>query len=511
MPKNILIFSDGTGQSGGITFDEDRSNIYKLYRATRCGPDSCIHPDEQVAFYDPGLGSPADGGFMFGKIGRWMYNTVSQATGLGITANIIDCYAALIRLYCDGDRVFLFGFSRGAYTVRSLAAVIAKCGVPRHLPGAQPLRLDVAGSRKLATQAVKDVYQFCSSRPRKGPGSYRNFMLDTRSAIAERFRREHGSCDPNNSGKANVYPYFVGVFDTVAALGRPAAVALLIGAAVAIIAVLSFFASQFSGLAQLSYYRWLGLLTFWNIFGTLVGAGLVAGAVAYVRNYLKFDFRAPGYSWLKGLATFHIAPPKHKFTEYSLDPNVDYAKHAISIDEDRKDFKRVPWNPDISRQDTRDQSGNIRFEQVWFAGVHADIGGGYPENESRLSDVTLQWMLAAASILPNGIKHNSEVLRLYPDPTGPQHDECKAGHWQRGTRTLPPADDGGPSRAVMHRSVYARMAAATVVQYDTLSAYRPDNVRNHIDLGSFWTGQPLSQEKWQAFADDVEARWQRRA
>lgn len=70
MAKNVLIFSDGTGMAGGITFDEDRTNIYKLYRGTRCGPDSCIHPDEQVAFYDPGLGSPADGGFIFGKSGR---------------------------------------------------------------------------------------------------------------------------------------------------------------------------------------------------------------------------------------------------------------------------------------------------------------------------------------------------------------------------------------------------------------------------------------------------------
>src|SRR3954464_8697251 len=85
MAKNILIFSDGTGQAGGIRFDENRTNIYKLYRATRCGPDSDIHPDDQVTFYDPGLGSPADGGFMFGKTGRWIYNIASQATGLGIT------------------------------------------------------------------------------------------------------------------------------------------------------------------------------------------------------------------------------------------------------------------------------------------------------------------------------------------------------------------------------------------------------------------------------------------
>jgi hypothetical protein len=96
-----------------------------------------------------------------------MYNIASQATGLGITANIIDCYAALIRLYRDDDRIFLFGFSRGAYTVRCLAAVMAKCGIPRCMPNGKSLPLDVKGSRKLATYAVKNVYQFCSSKPRK--------------------------------------------------------------------------------------------------------------------------------------------------------------------------------------------------------------------------------------------------------------------------------------------------------------------------------------------------------
>jgi uncharacterized protein (DUF2235 family) len=96
--KNVIIFSDGTGQAGGFRFDEDRSNIYKLYRAARCGPDSVVNPAEQVAFYDPGLGSQADGGHLMGKVARWIYNLVASATGFGITANIVDCYAALIRL-----------------------------------------------------------------------------------------------------------------------------------------------------------------------------------------------------------------------------------------------------------------------------------------------------------------------------------------------------------------------------------------------------------------------------
>src|SRR5437868_4000659 len=77
MPKNVVIFSDGTGQAGGFRFDENRSNIYKLYRATRVAPDSSIDPGEQVAFYDPGLGSQADGPHLYARFLRWIYNLVS--------------------------------------------------------------------------------------------------------------------------------------------------------------------------------------------------------------------------------------------------------------------------------------------------------------------------------------------------------------------------------------------------------------------------------------------------
>jgi uncharacterized protein (DUF2235 family) len=93
MGKNLVIFSDGTGQAGGFRFDEVRGNVYKMYRATRCGPDSLVDPREQLAFYDPGLGSQADGGHFMGRLLRWVHNTVAQATGFGITRNIIDCYA----------------------------------------------------------------------------------------------------------------------------------------------------------------------------------------------------------------------------------------------------------------------------------------------------------------------------------------------------------------------------------------------------------------------------------
>jgi uncharacterized protein (DUF2235 family) len=120
MSKNILIFSDGTGQAGGLFVDENRSNVYKLYRGTRVGPDSMIDPQRQLAFYDPGLGSNADGSQIKIGFARKVYNLISQGTGLGITRNIVDCYAAILSLWRPGDRIFLIGFSRGAYTVRCL-------------------------------------------------------------------------------------------------------------------------------------------------------------------------------------------------------------------------------------------------------------------------------------------------------------------------------------------------------------------------------------------------------
>ena len=70
MSRNILIFSDGTGQAGGLTPDQRISNVYKLYRAARVGPDSSINPAEQLAYYDAGLGSRPPGGGLFKTVVR---------------------------------------------------------------------------------------------------------------------------------------------------------------------------------------------------------------------------------------------------------------------------------------------------------------------------------------------------------------------------------------------------------------------------------------------------------
>jgi uncharacterized protein (DUF2235 family) len=474
-PKNVIIYSDGTGQAGGFRFDEKRSNIYKMYRATRCGPDSSIDPKTQVAFYDPGLGSQADGGHLAGRLARSIYNLVSQATGFGITANMIDCYAALIRLWRPGDRIYLFGFSRGAYTVRCLAGVIALCGIPTRMGPEEELRLDEASTRKLAAYAVKHVYQFTASRKKDDTNRYQRFLLETRSRIAGRFREDHTCSD---SEKANAYPYFIGVFDTVASLGSARKSALFSLAFFAVTGVLSTalsYLSLFPGAPVFGPF--LSHLTFWNVFAWLIGAALICIIAAFIYTHTKFDFNVRGYSLWQTLATFHFTQIWQRFYDHDLNENVGYAKHALSIDENRKDFAREPWGYSDLKHANPDAHGNLWFEQVWFAGNHSDIGGSYPENESRLSDITLRWMSECASAVPHGLQFDLQVLQVSPDPEGMQHDEVAAGlglltkffglTWTKKDRTLP-----GP-RAVIHSSVYKRFDFAEVQIYDRLKPYRP--------------------------------------
>jgi uncharacterized protein (DUF2235 family) len=451
--KNILIFSDGTGQAGGLLPDERRSNIYKLFRATRVGPDSSIDPAEQLAFYDPGLGTQALGTTTPVRVWRWIYNTVSQAMGLGLTANITDCYAAILTLWEPGDRIYLFGFSRGAYTVRCLGAVLGLCGVPTTMKDGTPLRRDPKSTRAIADEAVKKVYQHVSSPKDKA-------YLEQRKALAARFRAQHGS---DAGAKANAIPYFIGVFDTVAALGSYGLMAALAFGAVAVMAATA-------GLLSLLAYTF----SFW--FGLLVATAVVLGVIGFLKTYVKYAVGLEGYTFWE---TLHVTHLKMKFYDNQLNPDVLYAKHALSIDENRADFARVPW----TNEGMNNEGG--RFEQVWFAGNHSDVGGSYPENESRLSDIALQWMVEAAQAVPHGIRIDGDVLQLYPSSAGPQHDECKSGRfsrfWKKGRRDV-------PEDAVLHPSVKERFEQPAVLHYDEMKPYRPENLRRHQDVRQYYDG-----------------------
>jgi len=461
MPKNILIFSDGTGQAGGLLVDENRSNIYKLYRATRVGPDSTIDPARQVAFYDPGLGSQSDNGQI--KLGmiRKIWNLLGQGTGLGITSNIIDCYAAILTLWRPGDRIFLIGFSRGAYTVRCVGGVIAMCGVPTRMKGGGKLRYDPETIRAVASEAVKRVYRY-------GASIKDDPFRDLRAERAREFREAYASGDDVH---ANVYPYFIGVFDTVAALGVAPQVRVALGALGTLLT-----AAVAAGLAW-TLSHWALSFRFW--FTTWLGVGAAAVLAPYLITHLRFH---------PVLKRFYLADWSMKFYDNKLNRRVGFARHALSIDELRADFERVKW--DFDGDDRLRAEGEPEIlRQVWFAGNHSDIGGSYPENESRLSDHSLAWMLEQLREVPDPALIDEAVLRVYPASDGPQHDECRKGFpgiwkrlgfkWTARKRDIPP-------EAPLHPSVLERFATTEILDYDILAKYRPESLRQHASVRHFY-------------------------
>lgn len=457
LSKNILIFSDGTGQRSGLSFDESRSNIYKLYRATRCGPDSCINPTEQLAYYDPGIGTVPGGLGFFGAIVRWIHNKVSQATGLGLTHNISDCYSAILQLWEPGDRIFLFGFSRGAYTVRCLAAVLALCGVPTRMKDGKPFKRDAASTRKIAKEAVKGIYQHVSSPQDSG-------YVPQRDALGRRFRAQYASGDAE---KSNAYPHFIGVFDTVAALANYDSLAVI---AVALLVIIS----------AASAALWFFFSSFWFWFAIILGATACITLIAYAVTHIKVAFGLEGFPWWK---TLHFTAAKMKFYDRRLNTNVGWARHALSVDEHRADFDRVAWGGKTQQWRATKPGEPEWLEQWWFAGNHADIGGGYPENESRLSDIALDWMVGEAQQVPDGIKVDRSVLRLFPSSQGMQHDECRSLAFRyagRLTRTI-------ESDAMLHDSIFERFKLPSVLQYDEMKPYRPIGLREHHKLAQYYT------------------------
>jgi uncharacterized protein (DUF2235 family) len=202
MPRNIVILSDGTGQAFSGRGQGGGTNVWKLHLAVR-GAD----PARQTAFYDPGLGSDPDSDGLGWT--RWGYNLLSKATGLGISRNIKDCYEALIERWEPGDRIFLFGFSRGAYTVRSLGGALGLCGIPSRDAAGRPTTGKAARAAAVE-EAVETVYKHYAAS---------GDPADIERASAERKRR--GAAFRQERGAAEAAPYFIGVWDTVRALGLP--------------------------------------------------------------------------------------------------------------------------------------------------------------------------------------------------------------------------------------------------------------------------------------------------
>jgi uncharacterized protein (DUF2235 family) len=471
MSKNILIFSDGTGQAGGLKPDQTLSNVYKLFRASRVGPDSPIDPAKQIAFYDPGLGTDNDGGSIPFRPVQKFRKFWSAATGTGISRNIADCYEAIIKHYEPGDRIFLFGFSRGAYTARCVGGVMGLCGIPTKASNGGPLPRFGKALRAIADEAVSQVYEH-------GSGSDKPERKEERLEKARRFREKYGSVDNN---QANEVPYFIGVFDTVAALG--ASGLRQVGMWAALVASVAALAALTAGV--LSLMPWFGFLPAFCSILVMIAAGL---AIGWWRASFKVIHGYPA----KGKHSWHFAAWHLRFYDNSLNIRVRFARHALAIDETRADFARVPWaNKGVPT--VRDPGEPEWLQQVWFAGNHSDIGGSYAEDESRLSDISLKWMVDQASSVPHPVIWDPSKLNLFPSPCGLQHSEVENLRdsyawwvpkmlrrlWKEDPRAIDPA-------APLHLTVYERFSLPGVSHYGVNALYRPGNLRTHDEVARYY-------------------------
>ncbi|CAO1655190.1 phospholipase effector Tle1 domain-containing protein [Parasphingorhabdus sp. NYA22] len=474
MSKNILIYSDGTGQVGGLRPDQRLSNVYKLYRATRPGPDSTISPKKQVTFYDAGLGAGEAGGLTFKRL----RNFFAAALGTGIDENVIDCYAAIIAHHRPGDKVVLIGFSRGAYTVRAVTNVMNLCGVPKHDGEGNPVPRYGPALRMIASEAVRDVYNH-------GAGSKRGKYERQREHKARRFRSKYGSegVGADGEGQGNVQPEFVGVFDTVAALGSRTA---------SIVVAIAFLVTAFG------FWRSLDADTWWlSALAGTIPAFILYWVLRSVGSQFKYYFEDDARSfrwwnpvdWISALWHGHMAWWSGKNYDRYVDREIPKLRHALSIDEARKKFPRVGWGSDTDVQWNKRRGNPNWLEQLWFVGNHSDIGGSYPEDESRLSDIALEWMAGELVSAVPTIEIQRNFLNTAPDPFGLQHDEIQSAldmqpkwvrwisrdklTWGKRVRSIHP-------EAKLHQSVADRLSATAVPQMGDVKPYLPTNLKGHI-------------------------------
>jgi len=364
MSKNIIVLSDGTGQEGGKGHD---TNVYKLFRMLE------DRTDQQIVFYDEGIGTD------------W-HKVTGNVAGAGFTENILQCYQFIYENYNAGDKIYLFGFSRGAATVRSLANFIHYFGI---LPKSRPELIKRAyalykiGSEKTDSEedldgniSLKELDLENLAEQNLAQQGIQNLkelreMLRVRislNAKAEKFIHDH----PNQWATIE----FLGVWDTVPALGLPGAV----------------------------------IDTFVNL--------------------------VPGW--------------KHRYHDFALHPSVTNAYHALSIDDDRKWFHPTIWDDCKEYQ---------KVEQVWFAGSHTDVGGGF--GEAGLSDISLEWMLQKA--VAHGIKLFLRSTKYWnfcvaPDPTDKIHPprEGLGKVYPGKQRTWPQSAQKNFGSPTIHESVFER-------------------------------------------------------
>lgn len=329
-PRQIIVGCDGTNNT--LTGGLHDTNVLKLIG--QLVPED----DDQILYYDPGVGSPDQVpplGFV-NDMRRKFERLAGLASGRGIYENIAEAYLFLVDHYQPGDQIYLFGFSRGAFTARSVAGMVNLFGIVRTDSKSLILTLirvyfstpcdniadDVWGyqnSIAKRTRAHKDANEKVASETGIASSdiseqNIKDYLIrtkerrSTRKEVADQVREKFASAE---GAAASIH--FIGVWDTVESVG------------------------------------------IWGLKRKITSDGHTRG---------KPCFR-------------HI-------------------RHALSMDEHRLTFTpRLFWDPDYD-DDEADPAMHRSLQQRWFRGAHSDIGGGYDSKEAGLSDQAYRWMLDEA-------------------------------------------------------------------------------------------------------------------
>ncbi|MEK7807102.1 MAG: DUF2235 domain-containing protein [Chloroflexota bacterium] len=355
--KRLVICCDGTWNQWNR---ERPTNVVKMARAILPAASGSTPGERtpQIVFYDEGVGT-----------GDFIDRARGGLFGYGLDKNIEDAYRFLVNNYEDGDEIFLFGFSRGAYTARSANGLIRKCGL-----------LEKPNGNRIG-QAL-ELYRRKDRTP----------DCDDVKAFRRQYSHSNLYSGPDDKYAHVVDVQLIGVWDTVGSMGIP-----------------------------LRSLRWVP----WN--------------------------------------------NKYKFHDQRLSGNVKCAYHAVSIDERRGTFAPTLWTE-------VPPAGQI-VEQVWFAGVHSEVGGG--SKETGLSELALGWMIDKAKQC--GLAFDESQVRQINAAANPSErvDRSLSGIWRfllpytRRLGRTKPGLPGAPNSEFLHPSV--------CVKFNTESpSYRPENLVEYL-------------------------------
>ena len=388
--KNIVILSDGTGNSAAKLF---KTNVWRI------GDALDLSKGDQIYIYDDGVGTER-----FKPLAL-----LGGAVGLGLQRNVQQLYAFLCRNYRPGDDVYLFGFSRGAFTIRVLVGLIHGMGL---VSGASDRELQ--RNVRLAFQQYRSHY---------------------RTNLQKFFDRLLRRSTPPSAPHPKAPPLcFVGLWDTVDAYGLP---------------------------------------------------------VEELKKGIYYWFK----SW--------------DLPDRKLSPIVKRACHALSLDDQRRTFHPLLWDErEESERTARHNLDPHRLTQVWFTGVHSNVGGGYPED--GLSYVTLAWMMREAQAAGLRLREQEvDDAHRYADWNADLYDSRSglASYYRYDPRDVGKmcSDDYHGvhiARPKIHESVFRRIK-------DGVVPYAPTGLPAAYDV-AYWSGAVApGNEKppggYQPFEDRTQA------